>query len=177
MDQENKVNPPNFLGSVDQLLNMLPKEAISWLITNTVKDMTVMETIASIVIDAYIEEEDSPILGLETRMFHAEDKNGIERGTIKKIMETVERTTRVGHKEIILKNKKPHIYKARCILMGLVRELTPLSIADIGRVFDRDHTSLLYTLRRYEDMLKVDGRFLATVRFIKEDLKEGQDHE
>lgn len=172
MDQESKVNPPNFLGTTEQLFNMLPKEAVSWLISNTVKDMTVMETIASIVIDAYLEEADSPILGFDTRMIHAEDKNGIERGTIKKIVDTVERTTRVGRKEMILKNKKPHIYKARCILMGLIRELTPLSIADIGRVFDRDHTSLLYTLRRYEDMLKVDGRFLATVRFIKEDLKQ-----
>ena len=172
MDQESKVNPPNFLGTTDQLLNMLPKEAINWLVNNTVKDMTVMETIASIVVDAYLEEADSPILGFDTRMIYAEDKNGIERGTIKKIVDTVERTTRVGRKEMILKNKKPHIYKARCILMGLIRELTPLSIADIGRVFDRDHTSLLYTLRRYEDMLKVDGRFLATVRFIKEDLKQ-----
>lgn len=172
MDQESKVNPPNFLGTTEQLFNMLPKEAIAWLVSNTVKNMTVMETVASIVIDAYIEEEDSPILGLDTRIVHAEDKNGIERGTIKKIIEAVERTTRVGRKDMILKNKKPHIYKARCILMGLIRELTPLSIADIGRVFDRDHTSLLYTLRRYEDMLKVDGRFLATVRFIREDLKQ-----
>lgn len=172
MDQESKVNPPNFLGTTEQLLNMLPKEAITWLVNNTVRDMTFMETVASIVIDAYIEEEDSPILGLDTRIIHAEDKNGIERGTIQKIIDSVERTTRVGRKEMILKNKKPHIYKARCILVGLVRELTPLSIADIGRVFDRDHTTLLYTLRRYEDMLKVDGRFLATVRFIKEDLKQ-----
>ena len=169
MDQENNINPPSFFGTTEHLLNMLPKEVITWLVKNTVKDMTVMETAGSIVIDAYFEELDSPIRFLEARAIHAEDRKGIARGTICNIISSVERVTQVSKDDIILRSKAPHIYRARCLLVGLIRELTTLSIADIGRVLDRDHTTLLYTLRRYDGLLENDDSFYIAAKSIKED--------
>ena len=50
--------------------------------------------------------------------------------------------------------KKKNIAEARQIAMYLIRTLTNLSLPDIGKEFDRDHTTVLYAIRRVEAALK-----------------------
>ena len=50
--------------------------------------------------------------------------------------------------------KKKNIAEARQIAMYLIRNLTNLSLPDIGKEFDRDHTTVLYAIRRIEAALK-----------------------
>ena len=50
--------------------------------------------------------------------------------------------------------KKKNIAEARQIAMYLIRNLTNLSLPDIGKEFDRDHTTVLYAIRRVEAALK-----------------------
>lgn len=51
-----------------------------------------------------------------------------------------------------LKNKGTA--EARQTAMYLIRKLTNLSLPDIGKEFNKDHTSILYSIRKVEDALK-----------------------
>lgn len=63
--------------------------------------------------------------------------------------------------------KKKNIAEARQIAMYLIRNLTNLSLPDIGKEFDRDHTTVLYAIRRVEAALKAkDDTIQNNVRDI-----------
>ena len=64
-----------------------------------------------------------------------------------------------------LKNKGTA--EARQIAMYLIRQLTNLSLPDIGKEFNKDHTSILYSIRKVEDALKKgDTRLKDNIRDI-----------
>jgi chromosomal replication initiator protein len=172
MDQENKVVPHNFLGTTEQFMRILPREVLNWLVQNTIKDMTVTETAAVMLVDLYNEESERGLSDLNERIRHIELKNSLPPDTLTKIVRTVEKFTMVDRKDIFSTKKKPHIYKARMLMAGLIREITPLSLMDMGHIFHRDHTTMLYTINRYEGQKKVDGQFLAMLNLLKEELAD-----
>lgn len=56
---------------------------------------------------------------------------------------------------------------ARQVSMYLIRRLTNLSLVDIGEEFDhRNHSTVLSSIRKVEDVLKTDAEMAATVRNI-----------
>ena len=64
-----------------------------------------------------------------------------------------------------LKNKGTA--EARQIAMYLIRKLTNLSLPDIGKEFDRDHATVLYSIRKVETALKGGNSHLQdTIRDI-----------
>ena len=64
-----------------------------------------------------------------------------------------------------LKNKGTA--EARQVAMYLIRQLTNLSLPEIGREFGRDHSTVLHSIRKVETLLKTPGSPLqATVRDI-----------
>ena len=57
---------------------------------------------------------------------------------------------------------------ARQIAMYIIRSITKLSVVDIGKVFDnRDHSTVLYSLKQVEKQMKTDPAFAETVKEIK----------
>jgi chromosomal replication initiator protein len=51
--------------------------------------------------------------------------------------------------------------------MYLIRRITNLSLADIGREFEnRDHTTVMHSISRIEKMLKTDPKISEVVRDI-----------
>ncbi len=58
--------------------------------------------------------------------------------------------------EVVLRgNKKSKgIAEARQVAMYLTRKLTNLSLPDIGKEFGKDHSTVLYNIRKVEDLLK-----------------------
>ena len=57
---------------------------------------------------------------------------------------------------------------ARQIAMYLIRSMTNLSLDEIGKVFDnRDHSTVLYSLKQVEKQMKKDPAFAETVKEIK----------
>ncbi len=56
---------------------------------------------------------------------------------------------------------------ARHVAMYLIRTLTGLSLEDIGREFDgRNHSTVITSIRKIEDLIKTDPAMSATVRDI-----------
>jgi chromosomal replication initiator protein len=50
--------------------------------------------------------------------------------------------------------KTKGISEARQVAMYLIRKLTNLSLPDIGKEFAKDHTTVLYNIRKVEASLK-----------------------
>ena len=60
---------------------------------------------------------------------------------------------------------------ARQVAMYLIRSLTNLSLVDIGEQFDhRNHSTVLASIRKVEDLIKTDPEVAATVRDITSNL-------
>ena len=58
--------------------------------------------------------------------------------------------------------------QARQIAMYLIRNMTSLSLDDIGKVFDnRDHSTVLYSIQQVEKKMKKEPAFAETVKEIK----------
>lgn len=60
----------------------------------------------------------------------------------------------------------------RQMAMGIAVELTPLSFPQIGRLFRRDHTTVMYALSQHRDRQASDAEWAADVAAIKARLKE-----
>ena len=57
---------------------------------------------------------------------------------------------------------------ARQIAMYLIRSMTNLSLDDIGKQFDnRDHSTVLYSIKQVEKQMKKDAAFAEMVKAIK----------
>lgn len=52
--------------------------------------------------------------------------------------------------DIMSERKPARVVKARQTAMWLVRKVTDLSMTEIGKAFNRDHTTVLYAIRRTE---------------------------
>ena len=64
-------------------------------------------------------------------------------------------------------NRSKNISTARQISMYLIRTLTNLSLNDIGAEYEnRNHSTVLSSIRRIEDLIKTDPETAAVVRYI-----------
>ena len=63
------------------------------------------------------------------------------------------------------------ISEARQVAMYLMRSLTNLSLKDIGEQFDnRNHTTVLSSIRKIEEMIKTDSTMTAKIRDISSNI-------
>ena len=65
------------------------------------------------------------------------------------------------------KNQSHDVANARQIAMYLIRRMTKLSLADIGKEFGgKDHTTVLHSLRKVEKQMNTDPSFKETINEI-----------
>lgn len=65
------------------------------------------------------------------------------------------------------KSKTRNVALARQTAMYLLRRMTSLSLPDIGKLFqDRDHSTVIHSLTKIENLLKVNPDYAATVEEI-----------
>jgi chromosomal replication initiator protein len=70
--------------------------------------------------------------------------------------------------DLLSARKVRTIVRARQVGMYLARQLTPLSLTQIGSLFGgRDHTTVLYALRQIEKNLSSDQRLRSEVETIR----------
>jgi len=63
--------------------------------------------------------------------------------------------------------------RARQVAMYLCKRLTPLSLTEIGATFGKDHSTVLYAIRRVEEMLASDPAIKAEVDALSRQLISG----
>jgi chromosomal replication initiator protein len=67
--------------------------------------------------------------------------------TLTAIQDTVCQITGLSREELLSPARSPRVARARQLAMYLARELTPLSLTEIARGFDRDHTTVMHAIR------------------------------
>ncbi len=77
--------------------------------------------------------------------------------TVEKIIEEVSRTFEVSPEDIRSNKRSGPISTARQIAIYIVREITQISMKQIGQEFGgRDHTTIVYTLKKVEELMSTN---------------------
>lgn len=93
--------------------------------------------------------------------------------TIDRIIDEVARTYGGSASDIRSKKRDARSTQMRQMAMYLVREMTGLSSTDIGKHFDnRDHATVLYSLREIEKKLKKDSSLRTTLEDIRKNVED-----
>ena len=59
----------------------------------------------------------------------------------------------------------------RQVAMYLIRDLLDFSLVHIGRLFgDRDHSTVIHSIRKVEDTMNVDPEFRQTVEGVRDEI-------
>ena len=75
---------------------------------------------------------------------------GVTGPTVTAIQEAVVSVLGVSRADLLSNSRVPRTARARQLAMYLARELTPLSLAQIAREFDRDHSTVIHAIRAVE---------------------------
>ncbi|WP_242964923.1 chromosomal replication initiator protein DnaA [Scatolibacter rhodanostii] len=93
--------------------------------------------------------------------------------TVDKIIEEVGRTYGVSSDEILSQLRKAEISTARQIAMYIVREITQLSMVEVGKTFGgRDHSTVVYAIKQVEKNIKSDPHTKATIDDIIKNIRD-----
>lgn len=103
--------------------------------------------------------------------FYTNPKVGnISPENIKKV---VSETYQVSLKELTGTKRTNQIATARHIAFYLTREMTELSLADIGNEFGgKDHSSVINGIKRIEEKIKTDSNLNQQIQYLKKLVKE-----
>jgi chromosomal replication initiator protein len=72
--------------------------------------------------------------------------------------------------EMVSQRKGRAVARPRQVAMYLARELTPLSLPAIGRMFARDHTTVIHAIATIEAIMRNDPVFAASVAMLHHNL-------
>jgi chromosomal replication initiator protein len=93
-----------------------------------------------------------------------------EPPSLEAIQEAVCRQHGVTRSELLSARRSARIARSRQLAMYLARELTPLSLAEIARAFDRDHTTVLHAVRVVASRLEPGTELASAVHELRGEL-------
>ncbi len=76
--------------------------------------------------------------------------------SIENIQKTVANYYHIKVSDLKSKSRKATLAKQRQIAMAVAKQLTNLSLPDIGEAFDRDHTTVIHAIKKVEEMKNTD---------------------
>ncbi|HEY8594067.1 MAG TPA: chromosomal replication initiator protein DnaA [Devosiaceae bacterium] len=95
------------------------------------------------------------------------------RVRIDDILRVVSRHYRVARNDILSSRRSRDVVRPRQIAMYLAKALTQRSLPEIGRRFGgRDHTTVLHSVRKIEQMMRDDGDLQQEIELLKKMLEE-----
>ena len=93
--------------------------------------------------------------------------------TVEKIIEEVARTFGVSAADIRSAKRSANISNARQVAVYVVREITQLSMTNIGEEFGgRDHSTIVYAIQQVEKNMKKDSKVKAMVEDIIKNIRD-----
>ena len=136
----------------DSLGIVIPEDALAFLTNSLQRNIRQIEG-AIKKINAISSLASVPITLDMCRRAIADIVNGVEPSpvTVERIIKVVAENYGVSPEDIKGQKRNASIAMARHMCIYLVRNNTNLSLEDIGKRFDRDHSTVLASLRRIED--------------------------
>ena len=90
--------------------------------------------------------------------------------TVDKIFTAVYNKYGITKEDITGKKRNKEIAQARHISIYLIRELTEMSYPNIGKIFDRDHTTILFSYNTIHDKVNLDPLFSVEMNELKKEI-------
>ena len=100
--------------------------------------------------------------------------DGPEEITVSAIVEEVARTYGAEPQSIYSKMQNAQVTEMRQMAMFIVRELTGMSTKLIGKEFGRDHSTVVYSLQKFQEKYDRDSKVRLTVSNIIKNVRDGQ---
>src|SRR5690606_12773313 len=95
------------------------------------------------------------------------------RVRIEDILRIVSRHYKVPRNDLLSSRRSRDVVRPRQIAMYLAKSLTSRSLPEIGRRFGgRDHTTVLHSVRKVEQLMKDDGDLAQEIELLKRMLEE-----
>ncbi len=103
---------------------------------------------------------------------HFREQASAARPTVERIAERVGHCYRIQARHLQSRRRYQSVLLPRQVGMYLARQLTDLSLQEIGRFFGgRDHSTVLHACRKIERQLEADVSLSGTVNQLRADLK------
>jgi hypothetical protein len=96
---------------------------------------------------------------------------------IKPVIRTVARYYGVSLTDLLSCRRSRSVARFRHVAMYLAKELTRLSLPAIGRVLDRDHSTVLHGCRKIATLRLEDSKLDAEIRELADLLTQGTQHD
>jgi chromosomal replication initiator protein len=91
--------------------------------------------------------------------------------TVAAIQESVAAVLGITRDELLSPRRTPRIARARQLAMYLAREMTSLSLAQIAREFDRDHSTVLHAIRSVSQRLEPGSETVDAIHRVRASLR------
>jgi chromosomal replication initiator protein len=144
----------------------LPEEACVYIAENIKANIRQIEGILN-KIQAYLELEQEGGLNMTLVENVTKDVIRSERTyTPERIVEKTAEFYSVTPEDILGKGKTKNIAAARQMTTYLIRKLTTLTLEEIGGVMNRDHTTILHSIRKIEESINTDAALNDSIRDI-----------
>ena len=91
--------------------------------------------------------------------------------TPERVITYVSQKFNVPFEDIVGKRKTDAIANARQVAVFLLRELTEMSHASVGKVFNRDHSTVVSSVNKIKERMKTDSSFEAQIDEMIKDLR------
>ncbi len=148
----------------------LPSKVVEFLAERIIKDIRQLEScIAGIILKSNITKRKIDLsLAREVLETMVESRPGIN---IDKIKEVVARSFRIDVDDLSSPSRKRSIAYPRNICMYLCQQYTNESISNIGKAFNRTHSTVIYATKRLKQEIKTSPRVKREIEFLKDHLE------
>ncbi len=92
--------------------------------------------------------------------------------TVDKIFSAIDRKYNVKKADLVGKSRVKEIANARHISIYLIRTLTEMSLPNIGKIFNRDHATVMSSIDNVEKRLDSSQQFEAEINEIMKEIRE-----
>jgi chromosomal replication initiator protein len=92
--------------------------------------------------------------------------------TLEAIQDAAAEAFGLSRERLLARDRSPKVALARQIAMYLARELTDVSLPEIGRGFGRDHSTVIHAHKRIAADVAADGPAASTVDMLRRRLAD-----
>ena len=95
-----------------------------------------------------------------------------KRLTVELIQKEVENYFKVSHSDLVGTKRSRNIMQARQVAIYLCRNMLDIPYNDIGKKFNRDHSTMMYSVGQVEERLKTDRDLQEEIEIITKIIRE-----
>lgn len=120
----------------------------------------------------YFENPDISLPDVRVLLENHFSSGAMKRLDVAGIQREVERYYKVSHSDLVGKKRSRNIAYARQVAMYLCRQMLDIPYNDIGKRFDRDHSSVMYSVGQIEEKLTKSRDLQEELELIIKSIRE-----